>query len=137
MPGRWQECGALGIEATSGWRSFAGRFAETLDSRPPTGPLDIFFLRIPTLARAPMPGRWRARYRSHVGRAIKRGWASPYSESLGEPVLRVVGRARTQSRWASPYSLGKPVLRVVGRAVPAWHVKSARQRTPLVQWPAT
>ena len=64
-------------------------------------------------------GMWRARYRSlHVGRAIKRGWASQYSESLGDPVLRVVGRASAQGRWASQYSesLGEPVLRVVGRA---------------------
>ena len=63
---------------------------------------------------------WRAGHRSlHVGRAIKRGWASQYSgllgastQSLGKPVLRVVGRTRTQSctqsRWANPYleSLG-------------------------------
>ena len=43
-------------------------------------------------------GMWRARYRSHVGQAIKQGWASQCSESLGVPVL--IGRTRTQSRWA-------------------------------------
>ena len=87
--------------------------------------IGIFSLlgRIPTLAQAPMPGRWcgrgggfnagnpdigagfyagRARCRSHVGQAIGRAsthWASPYSlggpwaSPLGEPVLR--------GRWAS------------------------------------
>ena len=73
--------------------------------------------------------------------------ASPYLESLGEPVLRVVGRASTH--WANPYSesLGEPVLIGQARAQSCWarcacfrHVKSGlarTQRTPLVQWPAT
>ena len=83
-------------------------------------------------AVAPMPGRWCGRGggfdarqvarqecgalgveatlgepSNEVGRAIKRGWVSPYSESLGEPVLRVVGRVG-QASTKGP--LGEPVL---------------------------
>ena len=45
-------------------------------------------------------------------------WASPYSESLGEPVLRVVGRTRTQSRWANPYYPYVPARRCACSARP-------------------
>ena len=101
MPGRWR-----------GREAMPGRFAETLDSDSSTGPLDFFFTVVGLattstcfsweesrpwhglLCRA---GMWRARYRSHVGRAIKRGWASQYS--LGEPVL--IGRAIKRG-WGEP-----------------------------------
>ena len=84
-----------------------GRFAETvgLDDS-----FEKFFLgRIPTLARAPMPGRrgrWRARCGAVRGASTKVGQASTKGP-LGEPVLMGVGRASTKR-------LGKPVL--IGRA---------------------
>ena len=79
MPGRWQECGALGIEATSaGWRGSAGQVRRnfrqwSLEKN--------FFLRIPTLGEPS----------NEVGRASTH-WASQYS--LGK-LLR--------GRWASQY----------------------------------
>ena len=81
--------------------------------------LDIFFLgRIPTLARArleaSMPGRWCGRASMpgrnalgiEAGRAIKRGWASPYS--LGEPVS---GEPSNEVGASHQTRLGEPVGR--------------------------
>ena len=70
------------------------------------------------------------------------------ASTLGEP-SNEVGQARTESRWANPYSesLGEPVLSLHARSalrllgtskVPAWHVLPSRPLPPpLVQWPAT
>ena len=65
-------------------------------------PQHFFPEKIPTLARASMPGRSVARSVSEPR------WAS-HQTRLGEPVLRVVGRARTQ--WGEPVLIGRAIKR--------------------------